>query len=72
MTKYELTFVLLYQVLTLGDTGFFRLQDIKVQIAETANRAESGQLQFWSEPSEILKVRSSNIPENVAFTITIP
>ena len=38
-------------------------------LAETANRADSGQLQFWSEPSEILKMRSSNTPETVAFTI---
>ena len=38
------------------------------QLAETANRAEPGQLQFWSEPSEILNLRSSNTPETVAFT----
>ena len=38
-------------------------------LAETANRAESGQLQFWSEPSEILNLRSSNTPETVAFNI---
>ena len=31
------------QIGNLGDTGFFRLQGIK---GETANRAESGQLQF--------------------------
>ena len=31
--------------------------------------AESGQLQFWSEPSEILNLRSSNTPETVAFNI---
>ena len=39
-------------------------QDLKLKIsegsdqnlAETANRAESGQLQFWSEPSEILNL----------------
>ena len=37
--------------------------------AEKANRAYSGQLQFWSEPSEILNVRSSSTPEPVAFTI---
>ena len=37
--------------------------------AETANRAESGQLQFWSEPFEILNLRSSNTPETVAFAI---
>ena len=39
---------------------------------ETANRAESRQLQFWSEqsePSEILNLRSSNTLETVAFTI---
>ena len=32
-------------------------------------RADSGQLQFWSEPSEILNLRSSNTPETVAFSI---
>ena len=37
--------------------------------AETANRAESGQPQFWSEPSEILNLGSSNTPKTVAFTI---
>jgi hypothetical protein len=31
--------------------------------------SDSGELQFWSEPSEILNVRSSNTPETVAFTI---
>ena len=48
----------------LGDSGFFRHQDIS---SETADRADSGQ--FWSEPSEILNLRSSNTPETVAFTI---
>ena len=59
---------------------FFRLQCIKVywrlqfleylrSLAETANRAESGQLQFWSEPSEILILRASNTPEPVTFNI---
>ena len=38
-------------------------------LAETANRAESGQLQFWSERSEILNLRSSNTPKTVAFNI---
>ena len=42
---------------------------VSPSLAETANRAESGQLQFWSEPSEILSLRSSNTPEAVAFTI---
>ena len=37
--------------------------------AETANRAESGQLQFLSEPSEILNIRSSSTLETVAFSI---
>ena len=36
---------------------------------ETDNRAESGQLQFWSEPSEIFNLRSLNTPETVSFTI---
>ena len=64
----------------LGDRGF---QDIKVLRrlqflgylrtlrTETVNRAESGQLQFWSEPSEILKLRSSNTPETAVFTIPL-
>ena len=39
------------------------------EVAETANRADSGQLQFWSEPSQILNLRSSNTSETVAFTI---
>ena len=30
--------------------------------------ADSGQLQFWSEPSEILNLRSSNTQETVDFT----
>ena len=53
---------------TLG--GFTKF-GIKVSIvkAETAHRADSGQLQFWSKPSEILNVRSSNTPKTVAFTI---
>ena len=38
---------------------------------ETANRADSGQLQFWSKPSEILNLTSSNTPETVAFNITL-
>ena len=51
---------------TLGDTGCFRYQgivkstvsgvllDLKFKISE-GYRAESGQLQFWSKPSEILE-----------------
>ena len=45
-------------------------EDLKFKITETANRAESGQLKFWSESSEILNLRSSNTPETVAFTIS--
>jgi hypothetical protein len=30
--------------------------------AETAYRAEAGKLKFWSKPSEILNLRSSNAP----------
>ena len=43
-------------------------EDLKFKIAETANRADSGQLIFWSEPSEIFNVRSSSTPETVDFT----
>ena len=39
----------------------------KYSSAETAKRADSGQLQFWSEPSEILNLRSLSTPEPVAF-----
>ena len=53
---------------SLEDSPFRRLQP-KLKLAETANRAESGQLQFWSEPSEILKLRSPNTQETVAFNI---
>ena len=38
-------------------------------LVETASWADSGQLQFWCEPSEILNLRSSYTPETVAFTI---
>ena len=49
--------------------GYFRTLSWKLQFAETANRADSGQLQFWSEPSEILNLGSSNTSEPAAFTI---
>ena len=39
-------------------------EDLKFKLSEG-----SGQLQFWSEPSEILNLRSSNNPEPVASTI---
>ena len=38
-----------------------------LSLAETANWAQSGKHQFWSEPSEILNLRSSTTPETVAF-----
>ena len=38
-------------------------------LAETANRADSGQHQFWSEPPEILNVRTSSTLETTAITI---
>ena len=54
-----------------GIKVFWRLQFLEYlrTLTETANRADSGQLQFWSEPSEILHGRSSSTPEPVAFTI---
>ena len=39
-----------------------------LSLAETANWAESGKHQFWSWPSDILNLRSSNIQETVDFT----
>ena len=38
-----------------------------LSLAETANWAGSGNHQFWSEPSEIINLRSSNTPETVDF-----
>ena len=46
----------------------FKISEGYNQIAETANWAQSGKHQFWSEPSEILNSRSSITPETVAFT----
>ena len=43
------------------------LKELSLSLAETANRADSGQLQFWYGPSEILNLRSSNTPEPVAL-----
>ena len=34
------------------------LKELSLSLADTANRADSGQLQFWSGPSEILNLRS--------------
>ena len=77
-------------VYVLGDTGFFRLQGIKVlrslqflgyfrtlsfkfqklswlcpvgclSLVETANRAESGQLQSWSKPSDLKHSRNCSL-----------
>ena len=36
---------------------------------ELEARADSGQLQFWSEPSEILNVNFKSTTETVAFSI---
>ena len=41
----------------------------RLSLAETATWADPGQLQFWSEPSEILNLRSSNTPETVLVSI---
>ena len=40
-----------------------------LSLARTANKAEPGQLQFWSEPPEILNLRSSNTPKTIGFTL---
>jgi len=58
-----------HDILTNTVSGVF--EDLKFKISEGSDqKAEPGQLQFWSEPSEILNVRSSSTPEPVAFTIT--
>ena len=70
---------------TLGDSGFFRLQGIKVlwrlqfweylrtlslKFQKALTKIEVVlSLPCWSEPSEILNVRSSSTLEPVAFTI---
>ena len=42
---------------------------IEVVLALDKLRQPTGQLQFWSEPSEILNLRSSNTSETVVFNI---
>ena len=44
---------------------------VKFKISETASWSDSGQLQFWSESSEILNIRSSNNPETVLVSISL-
>ena len=44
-------------------------QNWSLSLAETASWADSGQLQFWSEPSEILNLRSPNTQKAAAFNI---
>ena len=46
----------------------FKISEGSHRLAERANWAGSGKHQFWSEPSEILDLRSSTTPETVAFT----
>ena len=64
------------KLFTLADSGFFEnflyqggvkstvswvFEDLKFKISE-------GYDQFWSEPSEVLNLRSSNTQETVEFT----
>ena len=58
--------------------GCLRTLNLKFQKARTKIEvvlglpcwlSQSGQLQFWFEPSEILNIRSWNTPETLAFTI---
>ena len=39
-----------------------------LSLVETANRAETGKIQFWSQPSEILDLKSSNTNETLGHT----
>ena len=41
---------------------------LAVSLADTAKRAEEGKLQFWSWPSEILNLKSSNINETFGLS----
>ena len=69
-------YVLFATLYALADSGFFKnflyqggvkstvswvFEDLKFKISE-------GYDQNWSEPSEILNLRSSTTPETVAFT----
>ena len=49
----------------------FPFHKARISLAETANRPESGQFQFQSEPSEISNLRSSNSPKNSISSVTI-
>ena len=57
-----------------GDQGILKatvscvFEDLKFKIsAVSAKWAESGKHHFWSKPSEVLNLRSSNTQETVAF-----
>ena len=56
---WRLQFFIGYRTLNL------KFQKARTSLAETASWADSGQLQFWSEPSEILNSRSSNTPKTL-------
>ena len=45
---------------------------LAVSLADTAKRAEEGKLQFWSWPSEILNLKSSNINETLFVDLLWP
>ena len=54
------------KLFTLGDSGFFQTSRYQGIVKATVSGVFED-LQFWSEPSEILNVRSSSTPETVAF-----
>ena len=58
-----------YQV-GVKTTASGEVEDLKFKISEglEANWAEAGNHQFWSEPSEILNLRSLNTPKTLGFT----
>ena len=52
--------------------GFHQILDpsgVWPKVSETANRAETGKLQFWSQPSEIFNLKSSNTNETLATAL---
>ena len=75
MTYVEQPIQDIFRLLVLGGvkstvSGVF--EDLKFtegyKQTETANRADTGKLQFWSQPSEILKLKSSNTNETLGHT----
>ena len=60
---------LTFKILEGSDQNWSCPESALLAVSTGQTGADSGQLQFWSEPSKILNVRSSSTPEHVVFTI---